>query len=318
MGICSKPKAPKPAPASEGEIQDRELGKQINLLNLRQSGYEAIWDPEKQTYSFREMPLTPEQIEQEARDKELNDMIYNRLRGVADPETKRLVGETFQAQREAGNQELNRYMTEMAGARGLDITDSPFQRELGIQKQGLETGLRGAEAASLLDVGNRQQIFAQQLREFSAGLNQQAMMNRMAMGQAATGSALTQMGNRYGIAGRTSGASSGADTLFKGMGATGGLLSGLGAAGSMLSSREFKEEITPVDLDAIMAEIEATPVYSWRYKGDSRTHIGPVTEEAPKGIVSDDGKMLVSIDYMGFMLGAIKALSQRVKQLEAR
>jgi hypothetical protein len=225
MAAPKAPKQAKPEPASQGEIQDRELGKQINLLNLKQSGYDAVWDPDKQTYSFTETPQSPEQQQQAARNRELEDLAFAKLKGTVSDADRKMVGDTFQAQREAGNQELNRYATEMAGARGLDVTDSPFQRELGIQKQGLETGLRGAEAASLLDVGNRQQIFGQALREFSTGLNQQALMNRMAMGQGATQSALSQMGNRYGIAGRSIGQPGGGG-MGAGMGALGGAASG--------------------------------------------------------------------------------------------
>jgi hypothetical protein len=219
----SSPKAPKPAKPTEGEIQDADLGRQINLLNLKQSGYDAVWDPEKKTYTFNEVPKTPAQLEQDARNKELEDLAFAKLKGTISDEDRRMVGDTFQAQRDAGNMELNRYASEMAGARGLDVTDSPFQRELGIQKQGLETGLRGAEAASLLDVGNRQQIFGQALREFSTGLNQQALMNRMAMGQGATGSALSMMSSRYGLGG---GGSRGGGASGIATGALGGAASG--------------------------------------------------------------------------------------------
>jgi hypothetical protein len=220
----SSPKAPKPAKPTEGEIQDADLGRQINLLNLKQSGYDAVWDPEKKTYTFNEVPKTPAQLEQDARNKELEDLAFAKLKGTISDEDRRMVGDTFQAQRDAGNMELNRYASEMAGARGLDVTDSPFQRELGIQKQGLETGLRGAEAASLLDVGNRQQIFGQALREFSTGLNQQALMNRMAMGQGATQSALSQMSSRYGMG--ASGGGGGNGLMGAGLGAASGAAMG--------------------------------------------------------------------------------------------
>jgi hypothetical protein len=83
--------------------------------------------------------------------------------------------------------------------------------------------------------------------------------------------------------------------------------------GAMMSSRDFKENIEPAEMDTILDQVAATPIYRWNYKGDARRHIGPVTEEAPEMIV--DGKILVSVDYMGFMLAAIKALNEKVKQL---
>jgi hypothetical protein len=217
--MASAPKPPKPAPPSEGEIMDQKLAQQTQVLNLKQMGYDAIWDPDKKVWDFKESPKTAEQLERDNRMQRMEDLAFNKLNGVVSDEDRALVEGTFQAQRESGNQELNRYATEMAGARGLDVTDSPFQRELGIQKQGLETGLRGAQAASLLDVGNRQQIFGQGLLQFREGLRQQALMNHMAMGQTAQQSHLSQMSARYGLGGGTAKAN---PAIGMGVGALGG------------------------------------------------------------------------------------------------
>lgn len=95
--------------------------------------------------------------------------------------------------------------------------------------------------------------------------------------------------------------------LFKGIGSLAGGLFG--------SSRDFKEKIEPYTGD-VLDMVENTPIYTWYYKGDDQMHVGPVTEEAPEIIVSADGKALVSINYMGFMFAAIKALNAKVARLE--
>ncbi len=222
------PKAPKASKPTDSELRNTALGEGINLLNLRESGYEAVYDPNSKAYTFNKIPLTPEQQQQEAQSQELQTLAYNRLKGVADPATQKLVADTFQSQRDLGNQELTRYLGEQAGQRGLSLNDSPLARELGLQKSSLETGLRGAESASLLDVGQRQQLFGQALREFQQSLTQQSFANRAMIGQGAMNSGLTQMGNRYSIVGRQP-LQSPFDMTMRGIGAAGGLFSGIGA-----------------------------------------------------------------------------------------
>lgn len=133
--------------------------------------------------SLRKRALTPEEETRQKRNLELEELAYNRLKGVADPETQRLVAETYQGQRESGNKELERFLGEQAASRGMSLNDSPLLREVGIQKSDLETRLRGAEAGSLLDVGSRNQLFGAALREFQEGLRQQAFINRAAIGE---------------------------------------------------------------------------------------------------------------------------------------
>jgi hypothetical protein len=231
--VIDTPQAPAPAPEDPGEIQDKALGRGLNLLNLKQSGYEAHWDENTKEYTFTQTPQTPEQIASDQRYAEMEKMAFDRMKGVVSPETQRLVGETYNAQRTAGNRELDRYATENMAARGLNANDSPALREVGLQKQAMETGLRGAEASSLLDVGQRQQLFAQAQLEFKKGLEQQTFMNRAMIGQNATNTGLAQMSNRYGITGRslsqvTSGgvASGGFNAGKAGMGMASGALSG--------------------------------------------------------------------------------------------
>ncbi len=101
-----------------------------------------------------------------------------------------------------------------------------------------------------------------------------------------------------------------------GSGIWGGLSSiGSGLMGLIGSSRDFKEDIQPLTRDDILDMVDSTPIYRWRYKGDTRMHTGPVTEESPRLIVSDNGKMLDMIDYNGFLFAGLKALNRKVDSL---
>jgi len=313
-----------PPPTPEEE-QDKALGRGINLLGLGEQGYDAVYDPNTKQYTFTKRPLTPEQQEEETQLKKLREMSFNRMMGIADPETQRRVGEVFQSQRASGNEELTRYMNEQAGARGLNLSDTPLLRDLGLQKSRLETGLRGAEAASLLDVGQANQIFGQSMAEFQNALRQQAFLNKQSVGEQALQSGLglgrMRMGQATTTQTQSGGGGLGASLLGGGL----GMLGQLGAAAITrmpFSSRDFKDHIdalSPEEYAKVLADVEATPVYRWNYKpelagSDRRRHIGPVVEESPEEIF--EGKMLVPIDYMGFMFAAIKALTEKVKRLE--
>jgi hypothetical protein len=178
--------------ASPEEEKDRALGRGLQMLSLNEQGYLSQYDEESKTWSFtKKAPAQMSADEQAdmAMDKEMKQLAMDKLRGVVSPETKRLVGETYGAQREAGNAELDRFSSANMAARGLTANDTPALREVGLQKSAMETGLRGAEASSLLDVGQRNQMFGQAMMEFQKGLQQQAFMNKAMIGQSAFASA---------------------------------------------------------------------------------------------------------------------------------
>lgn len=170
------------------QIQERirAMGGDVNWTKGSQGAPGAEGD-----FELVKRQLTPEEMEEEEFNKAIQKKIRSQLLGEGpSEETRRLVGETYQAQRTAGNEELSRYLGEQAAARGLDITDTPLLREVGIQKASLETGLRGAESAALLDEGHRQQLFAAAMRDFQEGLRQQAFLNRAAVGESYSQTAL--------------------------------------------------------------------------------------------------------------------------------
>jgi hypothetical protein len=204
--VIETPQAPPPPPEDTGEAQDKALGRATQLLNLNEMGYDAQYDEENQKYNItKRAPAaqTPEEIESQRRTAEIEKLMYDKLMMRISPETKRLVGETYASQRTAGNQEIDRYATQNMAARGLNANDSPALREVGLQKQAMETGLRGAEAASLLNSAERDQLFAQAQLEMKNQLQQQTFMNKVMIGQSSGNMGLAQMSNRYSITGRS-------------------------------------------------------------------------------------------------------------------
>ncbi len=225
------PPPPEPTPA---ETRQNQLTNQLLELNISSQGFEIEEGPEGPRIVERE--LTPEQQERKEKDAErdlaLTDLIFKQLEeagggklterqqqikdlteerqlealsGVPSERTKELVGETFESARTMGEEDIQRFATELAGRRGLERTDDPVSGAAFKAQTDLTTGLRSAEAGALLDVGQRNQLFGQNLREFQAGLNldrlnsvmsvadfqnalrQQATQNRMALGTAASG-----------------------------------------------------------------------------------------------------------------------------------
>ena len=95
------------------------------------------------------------------------------------------------------------------------------------------------------------------------------------------------------------------------------------------SSRAYKKDITPLspaDYGAVLARLDSTQIYHWRYKSDSpnfRPHTGYIAEEAPKDVVIDKGAISLG-DNVGFLLASLKALelenqaiAKRVKELQS-
>ncbi len=87
------------------------------------------------------------------------------------------------------------------------------------------------------------------------------------------------------------------------------------------SSRDVKENLSPVDVDALLNQVSELPLYRWNYKSDdaSTTHLGPVAEEVAEAFgLGRDEKHIAAMDASGVALGALKALAQRHREKEAR
>ena len=84
------------------------------------------------------------------------------------------------------------------------------------------------------------------------------------------------------------------------------------------SDRDSKEDINPLDPDGILAKVAELPVASWRYKGDTATHAGPMAQDfhAAFGLGEDD-KHIAPGDMAGLGLAAIQALVRQNDDLRS-
>ncbi|KKL08829.1 hypothetical protein LCGC14_2571920, partial [marine sediment metagenome] len=120
----------------ERELQDR-LFASVEGLGERDQEFEdritALLDPE----------LTERQLEIQdlAEQRQLEE-----LSGQPSERTKELVGESFESARTMGEEDIQRFATELAGSRGFERTDSPVAQEAFKAQRDLTTGLRSAEA----------------------------------------------------------------------------------------------------------------------------------------------------------------------------
>jgi hypothetical protein len=89
----------------------------------------------------------------------------------------------------------------------------------------------------------------------------------------------------------------------------------------IVSDRNMKRDFAPVNDEEILKAVEALPISSWSYKNDGTNarHIGPMAQDFMSTFhVGSNDKTILQVDGDGVSLAAIKALNQRVKDLEAR
>jgi hypothetical protein len=89
----------------------------------------------------------------------------------------------------------------------------------------------------------------------------------------------------------------------------------------IVSDRNMKRDFAPVNDEDILNAVDALPISSWSYKNDGTNarHIGPMAQDFMSTFhVGSNDKTILQVDGDGVSLAAIKALSQRVKELEAR
>lgn len=84
-----------------------------------------------------------------------------------------------------------------------------------------------------------------------------------------------------------------------------------------MSSKEAKENMNEIDHDSVLEGVENLPVESWTYKEDGKQHIGPYAEDFKEIFGFGNWKEIAGVDAIGVCLSAIKALTKRVKELEA-
>jgi hypothetical protein len=93
-------------------------------------------------------------------------------------------------------------------------------------------------------------------------------------------------------------------------------------AWNLLSSRDYKEDISPfepADYQKMLEKLSDTEVVRYRFSRDENRieHIGVIAEDAPGEILSADGTGISLGDYSAFLLAAIKAQQEQIGALEA-
>tara|TARA_R100001143_G_scaffold60001_1_gene59109 strand:- start:42 stop:506 length:465 start_codon:yes stop_codon:yes gene_type:complete len=87
--------------------------------------------------------------------------------------------------------------------------------------------------------------------------------------------------------------------------------------GKLFSDEDLKDHITPINEDRLLAALTETPVNSWQYKGDDKTHIGPMAQDFARfGTDTNEGgvRTIDVVDAFGINFAANKALATKIKQ----
>ncbi len=97
----------------------------------------------------------------------------------------------------------------------------------------------------------------------------------------------------------------------------GGTALGMYAA-SLGSSKDWKEDKTPVDT---LGKLESIPVERWKYKdgiADGAYHIGPYAEDFQAAFDVGDGKTISVIDALGVLMRSVQELTAEVRELKCQ
>jgi hypothetical protein len=103
--------------------------------------------------------------------------------------------------------------------------------------------------------------------------------------------------------------------LMKGIGQMGGMAMGMMAG----SSKDIKTGRRAVDDDEVLEGMKRVPVESWNYKNGGGRHIGPMAEDVNREMgdeVAPGGKVLDVVSTMGAHHAAIRALSDKIDELQ--
>lgn len=76
-----------------------------------------------------------------------------------------------------------------------------------------------------------------------------------------------------------------------------------------LSDKDSKEDIKPVKFK-ILPKLASLPISTWKYKGDTKTHIGPMAQDFFAAFGGADDKTIDPVDVAGVTLGALKELAE--------
>jgi len=234
---------------------------------------------------------------------------------------------------EAATKEIARGTTDIESLRiQQELGMEESKRQFGLQYQSLvQQGILTREQAIMGMAQNvmpqqfAQAQFATQAGQFQPQLKQQWEMAKLTGGIQQWGQMAGMRGAEADRATQAAIANSQAKaaTTASMFGAVGNI-AGMAGAAAIYSSKGFKEKINKIDKtteDKFLEEIKKAPLYSYKYKddiADGGKHFGLITEEAPKEIVTEDGKYFDVINYIGYLTGCIKALANQVEAMQGR
>lgn len=171
----------------QNEIFSEQLPAQKALFEAQTSALSNLARLQEEQFSVasrlleQEFTETPTQKQiREAGEARTLAFLEGRTPPLTAGQTQRL-DTLFGTQREEGQDEIRRFAEEIAGQRGLKLSDTPIGGEAVRAGERLERGLRGARAAAELDITQAETLFSESTRQFQEGLRQQAFMNRLAL-----------------------------------------------------------------------------------------------------------------------------------------
>ena len=207
-------------------------------VQLAKQQLQAMQQAASQEQARQDDPLT--QLQRQVEEKATQNILA-RLTGqspVLAPEEEARLNTIYQAAQQQAEQDLTRYATQIAGQRGMRVSDSPIGNEVIRQRGQVGTQLAGQKAASALNLGQAGADFNARLAQFTQGLQQQAFMNRLALGSTSPASFGLQQqlfGQRLAAAPRSFTGTTGLSQYGYGLD-VGSLASGLGGAARGYSS----------------------------------------------------------------------------------
>ena len=84
----------------------------------------------------------------------------------------------------------------------------------------------------------------------------------------------------------------------------------------MMCSREFKTVEGPLESVRALDAIRTLPIDRWTYKHNNEVHIGTYAEDFHKALGLPPEKVISTVDMLGALLGAVKALDDKMTRIE--
>lgn len=290
------------------EQQMAELGPLLEAENERRKAAEgAAGELATQGQELAAGKLTPEQLQR-------LDEIATRNIEVGSSDINAQLQRSLETLRE-----------ESGASRGLRFTDTPIfnvaqdvTTDANRQVSQLIAQTRGAQAANELNLPMQMSNINFQQQTLQNQLAQQAFNNRLLLTGETTGLGL-------GIADRTispaqyqlglKGINAQVDAANAAKPSTTDKLLGAGIAigsAALISDENVKHDVSEVDTSDILQKFKELRIHTWRYNEDqglgTEKHIGPMAQEFQRVFGVGDGKTINTVDIMGVLLAAQKAM----------